>query len=198
MPTSEMNAAKQIDCVMPAAGLSSRMGEWKMMLAYQNQTILDKSIENALKFCSRVILVAGYRSDELIERYKQHSGVTVTVNEGYRLGMLSSIKVGIAQVQSEHFFIAHGDMPCLTAELYRYCWQQRGLYSLFPGCEKQTGHPVLIPKIMIPSILHSEQTGNLRRILTKANVRYLNLTDEALFFDVDTPEAYQQLLANAQ
>ncbi len=61
---------ERLDCVMPAAGLSSRMGDWKLMLPYQQYTILDASIENALSFCRRVILVVGYRGAELIEKYR--------------------------------------------------------------------------------------------------------------------------------
>ncbi len=56
-----------IDCIITAAGLSSRMGQWKMMLPRQQGTILDTSIKNALQFCSRIILVTGYRGNELHE-----------------------------------------------------------------------------------------------------------------------------------
>ncbi|NGD67297.1 NTP transferase domain-containing protein, partial [Serratia marcescens] len=52
-----------IDCIITAAGLSSRMGQWKMMLPWQQGTILDTSIKNALQFCSRIILVTGYRGN---------------------------------------------------------------------------------------------------------------------------------------
>lgn len=58
-----------IDCIITAAGLSSRMGQWKMMLPWEQGTILDTSIKNALQFCSRIILVTGYRGNELHERY---------------------------------------------------------------------------------------------------------------------------------
>ncbi len=36
-----------IDCIITAAGLSSRMGQWKMMLPWEQGTILDTSIKNA-------------------------------------------------------------------------------------------------------------------------------------------------------
>lgn len=53
------NQQRYVDCVMPAAGLSSRMGSWKVMLPYSHHTILDESIENALRFCSRVKKLMG-------------------------------------------------------------------------------------------------------------------------------------------
>ncbi|WP_152906355.1 NTP transferase domain-containing protein, partial [Klebsiella aerogenes] len=36
---------KQVDCIITAAGLSSRMGQWKMMLPWRGTTILDASIK---------------------------------------------------------------------------------------------------------------------------------------------------------
>ena len=65
-----------IDCIITAAGLSSRMGQWKMMLPWEQGTILDTSIKNALQFCSRIILVTGYRGNELHERYANQSNIT--------------------------------------------------------------------------------------------------------------------------
>ncbi|MDE8740011.1 NTP transferase domain-containing protein, partial [Escherichia coli] len=52
-----------IDCIITAAGLSSRMGQLKMMLPWEQGTILDTSIKNALQFCSRINLVTGYRGN---------------------------------------------------------------------------------------------------------------------------------------
>ena len=60
-----------IDCIITAAGLSSRMGQWKMMLPWEQGTILDTSIKNALQFCSRIILVTGYRGEP--EQYHYYS-----------------------------------------------------------------------------------------------------------------------------
>ena len=57
------------DCIITAAGLSSRMGTWKMMLPYCQGTMLDASLKNALAFCQRVILVVGHRGEELEARY---------------------------------------------------------------------------------------------------------------------------------
>lgn len=122
-----------IDCIMPAAGLSSRMGHWKMMLPYRNHTILDESIENALTFCTRVILVVGYRSEELIDKFKDKKGVEVIVNAHYTNGMFGSIQQGAKEVETEHFFVCHGDMPCINTSIYRDVWALRGEHIVFPG-----------------------------------------------------------------
>lgn len=104
-----------IDCIITAAGLSSRMGQWKMMLPWQQGTILDTSIKNALQFCSRIILVTGYRGNELHERYANQSNITIIHNPDYAQGLLTSVKAAVPAVQTEHCFLTHGDMPTLTS-----------------------------------------------------------------------------------
>lgn len=190
MLTTEQN----IDCVMPGAGLSSRMGQWKLMLPYRGQTILDQSIENALSHCSRVILVVGYRGEELLLRYQLDDRIVVVINAHYQQGMFSSIRCGVALVNSEHFFICHGDMPCISPATYQTLWQERGQYTLFPGNETKPGHPVLLPQSLIPPILHAQPSSSMKALIMGQPVRYLQLNLAELYLDVDTPAAYQRLL----
>lgn len=93
-----------IDCIITAAGLSSRMGQWKMMLPWQQGTILDTSIKNALQFCSRIILVTGYRGNELHERYANQSNITIIHNPDYAQGLLTSVKAAVPAVQQNIVF----------------------------------------------------------------------------------------------
>jgi molybdenum cofactor cytidylyltransferase len=189
-----LTTEKNIDCVMPAAGLSSRMGQWKLMLPYRGQTILDQSIENALSHCSRVILVVGYRSEELLQRYQLDDRIAVVINAHYQQGMFSSIQCGVALVNSEHFFICHGDMPCISPVTYQTLWQERGQYTLFPGNETKPGHPVLLPQSLIPPIQHAQPNSSMKALIMGQPVRYLQLNLAELYLDVDTPAAYQRLL----
>ena len=182
-----------IDCIMPAAGLSSRMGEWKLMLPYNNETILEASVKNALAFCSRVILIAGYRSDELIEKMSEYANVSIVVNKDFQQGMLSSIKLGIEHVRSDYFFIAHADMPCIDSDIYHQLWQARGEGSTFPGNEHHSGHPVIINSVLKPVAKKEVTSHSMKAILKKHPVRYLQLSNSGIHFDIDTPVAYEKL-----
>jgi len=182
-----------IDCVMPAAGLSSRMGDWKLMLAYRNHTILDQSIENSLRFCARVILVAGFRGEELVARYKVRPNVLVVTNADFFMGMFSSIQLGARQVNTEHFFITHGDMPMIGYDVFHAMWQRRGKV-VFPGSAERSGHPVLLPASVVPLIVSAPMSSKMKSIIKMQQVEYLGLTTADIHLDVDTPEAYQALL----
>lgn len=121
-----------VDCIITAAGLSSRMGKWKMMLPWHAGTILDASIKNALQFCNRVILVSGYRATEIHNRYANQPNIIITYNPDYAQGLFTSIKVGAAAVNSGHCFITHGDMPELNNDIFRKIWALRNDNALIP------------------------------------------------------------------
>lgn len=184
-----------LDCIMPAAGLSSRMGEWKIMLPYKNSTILEASIKNALSVCSRVILIAGYRSNELIEIMGEYPNVEIVINENYKQGMFSSIQQGVNHVTSEYFCIAHADMPCINSELYHKLWRARTKGSVFLGNESHSGHPVLIDSALKNTLLTHDKTASMKSILREFPMHYLKQTDDVIHFDVDTIEDYEKLCA---
>lgn len=188
------NHRDTIECLIPAAGLSSRMNDWKLMLPYKNKYILDVSIENALSFCTKVILIVGYRHEELIARYKTDKRIKIVINQDYKNGMFSSIQAGVQHVTGTHFFIAHGDMPCIQPQTYQTLWQQRNSGTTFPGTSNKTGHPVLINSSLISPIISSPHTSSMKVILKQHEINYLALADKGIYLDVDTPEAYQALL----
>ncbi|MEC6796418.1 NTP transferase domain-containing protein [Photobacterium sp. S4TG1] len=184
-----------VDCVIPAAGLSSRMGAWKPMLPYCGRTLLDISIEHALVCCSKVIVVAGYRSDELMRRYQHHPQILVVVNPDYQQGMLSSIQTGIKAVTSSRFFITHADMPCIDPHVFTQLLKASHTGVIFPGNQDQTGHPVFIDATLIPRILALPATAKMKQVLQTGEEQYLQLdASSGIYHDIDTPEKYQQLL----
>ncbi|MFC1233771.1 molybdenum cofactor cytidylyltransferase [Vibrio sp. F74] len=184
---------QHVDCVMPAAGLSSRMGRWKMMLPYLHHTILDESIENALGFCTRVILVVGHRGGELAQRYQSNSNIVVVVNPGFEQGMFGSIQHGVKQVETDNFFICHGDMPCISADIYQRVWNERGQHTVFPGTVKAPGHPVLLCYSMAAEIANAPLDSKMKKLIQSGEVKYVGMKELEILFDIDTQDAYDAL-----
>ncbi|WP_279156648.1 NTP transferase domain-containing protein [Obesumbacterium proteus] len=194
-PVGSVKPRENVDCIITAAGLSSRMGQWKMMLPYKEGTILDSSIENARQFCSHIILVVGYRGDELYERYNTASDITVVVNNNYASGLFSSIQAAGPIVKTDYCFITHGDIPCLNREIFHQVWLKRGSYALLPCHQGTPGHPVLLPQsIMKRACQDDVAVSSMREFLLAGEYRYLNMLQPETVMDIDTPEAYQRLL----
>ncbi|GBU14099.1 molybdenum cofactor cytidylyltransferase [Enterobacterales bacterium] len=183
---------QRCDCLMLAAGLSSRMGSWKMMLPFGKSTILDTSIENALGFCHRVILVTGHREAELRAHYQGNTRVLLVDNPDYREGMFSSIQVGMQHVKGEHIFMALGDMPCIQPWIYAALWQERGEFTLIPRCFQGNGHPILLPASLIQEIKNAAPQLSMKTLIQRGDHRFLELGEAAIHWDIDTPEDYLQ------
>ncbi|MFM5468991.1 molybdenum cofactor cytidylyltransferase [Aeromonas veronii] len=184
----------QCDCIITAAGLSSRMGTWKMMLPYCQGTMLDASLKNALAFCQRVILVVGHRGEELQARYGSRPDIVVVHNPDYRQGLGSSIRCALAASDADYLFISHGDLPCIPREVYQQLWQARGELALFPSYEGEAGHPVLLPKSFARELAAAPAQGSVRRWLLQRPNRSIPVESPAILFDIDTPERYQALI----
>ena len=73
-PTMASMGREKCDCIVPAAGRAQRMGRWKPVVPFDGRTIIETVVSTALRACSRVVLVTGYRGAELAAlRHTEHS-----------------------------------------------------------------------------------------------------------------------------
>lgn len=182
------------ECVVLAAGLSTRMGSWKMMLPWKNGTVLDGTIASALSFCDRVILVTGYRADELRQRYAGHHGVRLCHNPYFTGGMFSSVRCGVAALSGERFFLIPGDMPAVDPQVYSLLWHYPSCGCIQPCHNGGRGHPVLLPAALREIILSAPAESNLRQLIEAYGCESVAVNSQTIHCDLDTPEQYQQLL----
>ncbi|GLR10302.1 CTP--molybdopterin cytidylyltransferase [Mixta theicola] len=189
------NGGAKKQCLVLAAGLSSRMGEWKMLLPWGNITVLDSALENALSFCDRVVLVTGYQGARLRQRYAGRAGITLCHNDNYLQGMFSSIRCGAKRLTPGDFFVVPGDMPLLSGDIYAALWQHRyHNRCLVPEYDGGCGHPVLLPADMREIILQAKDDTNLKTLVKARGRQSVPVATPSIHWDLDTPVQYQQLL----
>lgn len=180
------------ECIVLAAGLSSRMGCWKMLLPWQDSTVLESAIRNALAFCDSVILVTGYRAEELRQRYASWPAVRLCYNADYRSGMFSSIRCGAAALSGGRFFVVPGDMPEIDPGIYAQLWQHRSTRCLLPCYAGRNGHPVLLPAAMATQIMAASEQSTLRTLIQAYGFIRVPVGSQAVHWDLDTPAQYRQ------
>lgn len=181
------------ECIVLAAGLSTRMGCWKMQLPWGNGTVLDSALANALRFCDKVILVTGHRGAEIQQRYARHPAIQLCHNERYREGMFSSVKCGVTALSSGHFFVVPGDMPAIAPTIYQRLWQNQAEVCLQPCFDGGRGHPVLLPPALAEAILNAPAQTTLRTLMQAYGRKSLPVDSCTIHWDLDTPEHYQSL-----
>ena len=181
--------SEEVDCLVPAAGRSKRMGDWKPLLPFERSTIIETVVTRALEACPRVILVTGYRAAELAALFDGRPRVRVVENADWPRGMFSSIQRGVSHVETPRFFVTLGDMPWIGAEVYRALLGCPAADMIFPTREGQRGHPVIVDTRLLPDILAADPaTGSMREIAGRVTVRELPWADDSILRDIDTEE----------
>lgn len=191
----------KFSAVILAAGYSSRMVEFKPMLPLGDMTIIERVItlfkESGIE---DIRVVVGYRRNNILpvlERFE----VKEIINPNYMEDMFSSVVTGLAGLapDTEAVFILPVDIPLVGRSTIRYLidtYQTLPGKIVHPAYKGLRGHPPLIPLTYARNIVEWNGRGGLRAVLEQleSDAIQVEVPDENILFDVDTPEDYEQLL----
>ncbi len=186
----------QYDSVVLAAGYSSRAGSDKMALTIGSRTILERVLETLGEICGKIVVVAGHHRESTAQILKKYSNVTMVVNKDYDSGMFSSVKRGVGEMNRD-FFLVPGDYPLIKKETYQKLMNGTG-DMIVPVYNGRKGHPVLIRQNLIEAILSEPIDSNLKVFRDSQKVQYIEVDDEGILLDVDTPEDLFEIRKKAE
>ena len=181
-----------VSAVIAAAGLSSRMHDFKPLMVLDGDTIISRIVRTMRGAgVKEIVVVAGYRGEEL-ERHLQPLDVQVVLNRSYaETQMLHSIKMGIASLQNpcDLLFLLPGDVPLIQTDTLLAMMVQRG-QAVRPVCGGKTGHPLMVRSELIPMLLDYKGPGGLNGALTSMELEITDLSvdDRGCTLDADTHE----------
>jgi CTP:molybdopterin cytidylyltransferase MocA len=183
-----------------------------------------EAVVRSLKACpvAEILVVTGHRKDELAAaladliadcagtrgypRVPAQSaiGLRLVENPEYQLGMLSSLRRGLAAAPAatRWFLLALADQPelppAVVTQLLAAARDQPEV--LIPSYAGRRGHPILIHAALKQEIEALPDEGGLRQLWVRRPelVRHLPVTDAAVLQDMDTPEDYARLLARRE
>jgi len=184
---------QQVEGVVLAAGLSSRSGQYKMTLPLDDKTVIEKSIEGMYGLVSRIIVVVGWKAEQVQSLLAAYPKVECVLNQDFRAGMFSSVKVGVAQVRAPRFFLLPGDHPLIGPGVYTQMLAVTG-DIVIPTFGGRRGHPVLFSRRLIPGILRYPSNGALRDYIHSQEHMEVEVGQEGILTDIDTLEDYQAVL----
>jgi len=191
----------RIGAVVVAAGLSRRMGQPKVLLEWgAGRTILDHILICVKKaHLDQIIVVTGHRADE-VALIAQRQGVETCFNPNFEVAdMLSSLKVGIAALDSsmDAVLIVLGDQPMVRTNTIRRvmrAYQRSHMGLVIPSYQMQRGHPIVLDRRYWGEVLALDETRSLRDVIKTHNdaIYYVNVDDDHILRDIDTPDAYNE------
>lgn len=194
----------QFAALVLAAGLSSRMGKFKLLLPWVDaQPILVHIVAKVARLpVHPIIVVTGYRAED-VQAALSGLDVVFVHNPDYAEGeLLSSMKTGLRAMPDTvaAALIVPGDLPRIPVDV-----MQQVLDAYQPGAivapqhENQRGHPVLIDRFYWQAILDLPPDGAPRDVLraNQQSLRLIDVTSDGILADVDTPAIYQRELRRA-
>ena len=103
--------------IVLAAGFSNRMQDFKPLLEIGGQTVADRVISGFLSHNVEVLLVTGWRREDLVTGIR-HDGIRIVENPDYEAGMFSSVRAGVRHLSPHHraFFIMPVDIPLVRPQ----------------------------------------------------------------------------------
>lgn len=175
-------------------------GPAKPLLIYRGDPFLTCAIRTLRAAdLESVVVVLGHRAEE-VRSAVDLSRVTVVVNEGWRSGMLSSLKTGLAAMPSgvAGMLMTLVDLPALEATTCRAvidAWQADPSRIVRPVHAGRRGHPVIFPAAIFDRIRSADYADGPRGLLRDhaALVTGIPVDDPGCVRDIDTPDEYRAL-----
>ena len=194
----------QIGALIVAAGMSSRMGEFKPMLSIGSISVAQRVVATLSQSgVSKIVMVTGYNAT-MLERHLSGNGIIFLRNEHYETTqMFDSAKIGLRYLQDkcDKVLFTPVDVPLFTARTVKALLDS-GADLACPMCEGKQGHPILIAKELISEILADSGEMGLKGAMDRcsAPLTRIDVDDFGTIHDADTPEDFSALVSyhNAQ
>jgi CTP:molybdopterin cytidylyltransferase MocA len=189
-----------IAAIILAAGLSSRMGDFKPLLPLGRATVLERVV-NLFKQAgvSDIRVVVGHRAEELWPLLEGW-GIRGVANPAYGEGMFTSVRAGVASLEPgvAAFFMHPVDIPLVSPATVQALCQVRGQAGeqiLYPTFQGRRGHPPLISISLAAAITSWPGEGGLKALLRRyeGQAREIAVPDEFILRDMDHPGEYARL-----
>jgi molybdenum cofactor cytidylyltransferase len=210
-----LNASSSTAAIVLAAGSSSRMGggRHKLLLPLDGRPVLTHVIDALLASQARpLVIVLGHQADQVRAHIEAlHPDSILVENPAYLQGMSTSMRLGLQLLLSDGYkknrssyavdsaLIVLGDQPMITARVIDSLitsYRATGKRIVAPLYAGKRGSPVLFDASLFPELLEVTGDEGGRTVLEhhRQEVELVEMGDAVTNYDVDTWDAYQQVV----
>lgn len=185
-----------------AAGESKRLGQPKQLLEWKNKTLLQHAIlkASAIKNTKIFVVLGAYK--DLIQPTIVSHNIHIIENSSWKEGMGTSLSVGIKYIldvlpDAENILITLSDLPLLESK------HLSNLLEKFNQSDKNIaitqyddirGIPSIFSKKYFRQLIAVDGEKGAKKIIQKNKDDIIAVLSTVPYFDIDTMEAYNQLL----
>lgn len=179
-----------------AAGSSSRLGQPKQLVAFNDQTLLQKVIRTALSFESIPATVVLGANAGIIKPSISNLPVQIVENKNWAEGMGSSVTCGInailyQQPETEAVILLVCDQYRLNKSIIEKLiekWKYTDKGIIASTYEQNFGVPALFSKKLFPELIALNGKRGAKKIIKAYLTQTAFVSFENGRYDLDTPE----------
>ena len=190
--------------VVLAAGMSTRMGQNKLLLRFRDQALIVRAVDTLLASkIDEVIVVLGHEIEKARAELKGKP-VRLAQNPDYRDGLSTSVRTGVEAVspQADGIMIYLADQPLLEpADINQIAAaltdaKKVNKSIVVPFFEGERGNPVVLDASLRVAILGIVGDVGCKGVIKRypEKVYILDMENDHVVRDVDDIQAYERLV----
>lgn len=185
-----------VSAVVPAAGMSSRMGGLnKLLQPWGDSTVVGAVVRTLLSCDLEVVVVTGHQADEV---RRAVSPARTVHNPAYATGLGSTLAVGVGACQSaDAYLLTLSDMPGINPEVVRALLDRyarepaRAIVApVYEGEPDRMGHPILFDRAYRNELLALSGDIGARSVIQMHSDRVIRVAATGWLRDLDRPEDF--------
>ncbi len=192
-----------ISATILAAGSSQRMGDNKLLLPFQDDTLINVVCKTIIdSYLKPVFVVTGFENKKVVESLPK-SIDKIVYNEDWSRGMATSINKAISSLPNniDGNMIVLGDMPLVTVKtinkLHQVFLKNNGNKIIYADYLGKQANPVIFPRKFFDEILHLNGDKGCKKIIYKNRKSSIGVPIDSseVIFDCDTKDDYSDLVS---
>jgi molybdenum cofactor cytidylyltransferase len=197
-----------LSAIILAAGMSTRMGQNKLLLSFQGKTLIAHAADTLLASeVDEVVVVLGNEAEK-VRAQLQGKQVRLVHNPGYRDGLSTSVRVGVSAVspQAEGIMIYLADQPLLAPADINFMVKAFALAQdanksiVVPLFHGQRGNPVILNSSYREAMLEVVGDVGCKRVIKRYpdKVFGVEMETDHVVRDVDNIDDYEEVVSSAR
>jgi molybdenum cofactor cytidylyltransferase len=189
-----------ITAIVPAAGLSSRMGRNKLLMRFGEKSLIEHAVDTLMASdVTEIVVVLGHEANEVRSRIEGKQ-VHFVENPDYRKGLSTSVRAGLGAVPkgADAIMIYLADQPLLEPDEINRLIQaftdakRAGKSIVVPFFGDRRGNPVILDASYRATVLDIVGDVGCRRVIKRNpdQVFAIQMETDHVVRDVDTPEDF--------
>ncbi len=186
----------KVAAIILAAGSSSRLGQAKQLIQFNNEFILEKLYNNLESLTDSVYLITGCYHSEIKRQFPKMS---LIFNENWEKGMGSSISTAVNNLKRKysHLLICTCDQALIEKSHYLELLEtskQNPNNIITSIYKKIVGVPVLFPKAHFNDLTQLDNSSKgAKQVIQKYKEKVIKIKCTNAEFDLDTIENLKYL-----